>query len=58
MNKPTATFTENSIIATVTFKPRQEKLGREILGMCKTLDDVQRCAKMGDFSVSFDIMEA
>jgi hypothetical protein len=58
MTPQTATFQENSIIVTVTFKPRQEKLGREVLEMCKTLDDVQRCASMGDFTLSYNIKEA
>ena len=53
-----AIFVEHSIIVTVTFKPRQEKLGRQILDMCKTLNDVQRCAQMGDFALSYDIKSA
>ena len=34
-------------------------LTRQIVAMCKTLDDVQRCAGMGDFRIAgYDIPSA
>lgn len=55
------TFTENAFTAIIeadgsAFKQRH---AREVLAMCTTLDDVQRCAAMGDFKiVRYDLRAA
>lgn len=57
------TFTENGFTAIVELKgaagTNARKLSGEVLKMCKTMDDVQRCASMGDFRITrYDLARA
>lgn len=56
-------FTENGFTAIIELKGAEgsnaRKLSREVLAMCKTMEDVQRCASMGDFRIAhYDLPRA
>jgi hypothetical protein len=59
MNRNEITFTdENGWTANIEVT-KNAKLTREIVKMCETLDDVQRCAAMGDFRIKgYDLPSA
>lgn len=43
----------------VAYVEVRNAVGYDILKMCKTMDDVQRCAEMGDFRIAgYDLPEA
>lgn len=53
-------FTENGMTALIEAKPgHRVDWAKNILSMCASIDDVQRCASMGDFSiVGYDVASA
>lgn len=57
------TFTENGFTAVIELKGAEgsnaRKLSEQVFAMCKTMDDVQRCASMGDFRIArYDLPRA
>lgn len=53
-------FTKYGMTVLVEAKPGSRvDWAKNILEMCKSIDDVQRCASMGDFSiVGYDVASA
>ena len=55
----TIKFTDNNGWTAIIEANKNIELARQIVAMCKTIEDVQRCAAMGDFRiVSYDIPSA
>ena len=52
MTNETITFTDENGWKAIIEVTKNAKLTRQIVKMCKTLDDVQRCEGMGDFRVA------